>query len=328
MYQRFKPDIDISFVIPCYNSERLVATVIKEIKQVMEQRNNVSYEIITVNDCSPDGVLDVLRELAAYDSKISVIDLAKNMGKHAALMAGYACACGDVVISVDDDGQCPTSELWRLLEPLTNGYDIALAQYPLKKESLIKRFGSRVNDYMARFLIGKPKGLQLSNFSAMKAFICRELLRYNNPYPYIDGLFLRSTSRIANVKMECRKRLEGETGYTFRKSISLWVNGFTAFSVKPLRVATLLGVLFSLTGFLYGLWIILQKVLHPGIAAGYSSMMAILLFIGGMLMLMLGLIGEYIGRIYISINNSPQYVIRETINLSQAGGMVIDDGKN
>ena len=317
MNQQFKSEVDISFIIPCYNSERLIAAVIREIEQIMEQDKSYQYEIITVNDCSPDNVIAVLKKLAAHDPKIKVIDFAKNMGKHAALMAGYSHAHGKIIVSLDDDGQCPVSELWRLVEPLEKGYDIAIAQYPIKKESLFKRFGSRLNDQMARFLIGKPKGLQLSNFSAMKAYICKELLRYDNPYPYIDGLFLRSTSRIANVEMECRERLEGETGYTFRKSFALWINGFTAFSVKPLRIATLTGLICAIIGFIFGIYTIIHKVLNPATLAGYSSLMAVLLFVGGLIMIMLGLIGEYIGRIYISINNSPQYVIRQTINCEE-----------
>lgn len=199
----------------------MIAIVVKEVQDTMSLYPDVPFEIIAFNDSSPDRVYEVLKGLAQGSDSIKIIDFAKNMGKHAALMAGYAYACGDVIVSLDDDGQCPIFELQRLLEPLSNGYDIAIARYPIKKGKFVKRFGSKVNDYMARFLIGKPKELQLSNFSAMKAFICKELLCYNNPYSYIDGLFLRSTSRIANVQMEYRERLEGETGYTFRKSLSL-----------------------------------------------------------------------------------------------------------
>lgn len=305
----------LSFVIPCYNSENTIASVINEIDVIMQQKNEYEYEIIAVNDSSPDNVWYVLENLTKERSNIKAIDLAKNMGKHSALMAGYSYAQGDIIISLDDDGQCPVDRLWDLLEPLEHGYDIVIARYPKKKQSAFKNFGSKVNDLMACFLLNKPKDLKLSNFYAIKRFICKEILRYTNPYPYISGLFLRSTMRIKNVYMEERERILGNSGYTFSKSLKLWLNGFTAFSVKPLRIATIIGFFTSLSGFIFALYVVLRKIYYPNIPSGYSSIMAVQLFIGGVIMLCLGLIGEYVGRIYISLNNSPQYVIRQTKNI-------------
>lgn len=307
----------LSFVIPCYRSEGTIESVVDEINAVMALRPDCDYEIITVNDRSPDGVLEKLRELAGKDRWIKVVDLAKNMGKHAAMLAGYAQVTGDVVVNLDDDGQCPLDRLWDLLAPLEGDYDISIAKYPKKKESRFKRFGSWVNTLMAQMVIGKPKDLAMSNFSAIKRFVCQELMRYQNAYPYVDGLFLRTTSCIANVEMEQRERVSGTTGYTFVKSLKLWVNGFTAFSVKPLRLATVLGFLVAALGFLYGLFIIVRRFLHPEMLVGYSSLMAVILCVGGILMILLGMIGEYVGRIYISINNSPQYVVRGTVNCGE-----------
>lgn len=304
----------ISFIIPCYRSEHTVSAVIDEIVKKVAERSGLECEIIAVNDQSPDKVLEVLKAWAADMPRLKVIDLAKNMGKHAALMAGYAYATGEIIVNVDDDGQCPLDRLWDLLAPLDDGYDVSFAAYRVKKESALKRIGSRMNDLMARVLINKTKGLQITNYSAMKRFVCDEILRYHNAYPYIDGLILRTTSRIANVEMEERDRMSGSTGYTFRKSLSLWINGFTAFSVKPLRFASLLGFFMSIVGFLFSLVVIIRKIVNPSIAIGYSSLMAVLVFVGGMLMIMLGIIGEYVGRIYISINSSPTYVIRQTWN--------------
>lgn len=305
----------LSFMIPCYRSEHIISSVIEEIISIMDEKADYDYEIITINDDSPDDVLSVLRREAERFPMVKVIDLAKNMGKHAALMAGYSKATGDIIVGVDDDGQCPIECLWQLIKPLEQGFDVSIACYPEKKQSKLKNFGSRVNHWMSCILLEKPKQLQMSNFYAMKRFICKEILRYQNPYPYIDGLILRSTRKIQNVDMEERERVSGSSGYTFRKSLSLWLNGFTAFSVKPLRIATVTGAACAFLGFLCGMWVIIRKICYPEILAGYSSMMALLLFIGGMIMLMLGLIGEYIGRIYISINHSPQYVIREMINI-------------
>lgn len=307
--------MNLSFVIPCYHSELTVEGVISEIKSKMLERPDLDYEIIAVNDCSPDRVLDVLKKISIGDSKLKVVDLAKNSGKHAAQLAGYSFVSGEIIVNLDDDGQCPLDRLWDLIKPLENGYDVCYAKYPKKTQSAFKNFGSAINSVMANSLIGKPKDLFISNFSAYKRFVMDEMILYKNPYPYNLGLVLRTTSKIANVEMEERERTAGVGHYTFKRSLKLWLNGFTAFSVKPLRISTVLGAICALIGFVFGVVTIIHKLLNPDMQAGYSSTMAVLLFIGGMIMMMLGMIGEYIGRIYICINNSPQYVIRDTINI-------------
>lgn len=306
----------ISFVIPCYGSEKIIKYVINGIKEKISEREYFDYEIITINDFSPDDVYSVLKNLASEDKKIKVINLAKNFGKHSALMAGFSQATGDYVVSLDDDGQCPIENLWDMIEPLLDDdIDVTVARYVEKKQSKFKNFGSKINSMMSRVLLSKPKELEFANYYAMKRFIVDEILKYENPYPYMEGLILRSSGRIKNVLMEEHDRIEGNGNFNFSKSLSLWVNGFTAFSVKPLRISTLIGVLCAIIGFVYGIVIILRKLIFHNIEIlGYSSIVAILLFIGGLIMLMLGMIGEYIGRIYISINNSPQYVVREYIN--------------
>lgn len=303
--------VRLSFVIPCYRSEKTVSSVVEEIVREMQKNGCREYEILCVNDCSPDHVWDVLKELADRYPCVKSIDLAKNMTRIPALMAGLKNSTGDIMVILDDDGQCPMDRIGDLLDPLFHGYDVSSAKYPEKKQSRFKNFGSRVNQKMTEVLLEKPAELQFSNFLALKRFVVDEILRYENPYPYMTGLILRTTSHIANVEMEERSRLAGTTTYTFKKLISLWMNGFTAFSVKPLRIATMIGVITAALGFLLGLITVIRKMINPSnILAGYSSTMAVILFVGGVLMLMLGMIGEYVGRIYISINRSPQYVIR------------------
>lgn len=163
-------------------------------------------------------------------------------------------------------------------------------------------------------MLGKPKELYLSSYFAVKRFIVDEMLRYTNPYPYVIGLVLRATKNITNVDVKHRERQVGTSGYTIGKLLALWFNGFTAFSIKPLRVATAIGAFSAIAGFLYGIYTIVKKLVNPNVVIGFSSLMSAMVFIGGMVMLMLGIIGEYIGRIYISMNNSPQYVIRECID--------------
>lgn len=307
----------LSFVIPCYRSEKTIEKVIDEIIDTVAQREGYDYEVIAVNDCSPDGVYEVLRRIAAANRRVKVINFAKNMGKHAAVLAGYAAARGDYIVNLDDDYQCPTYELWKLLEPVERDEcDYATAKYTVKKEVWYKRAGSNLNVWMSHIMLGKPMNLRFENFSVMKAFVAKEVIRYRNPYPYLEGLVLRVTRRIKCVPMEQRERGDDNTsGFTLKKSISLVMNGLTAFSVKPLRMASLCGVVFAILGFIMGIVIIVRRLVNPAVPMGYSSMVSILLFSSGLIMLMLGLIGEYLGRIYICINDSPQYVIRETINL-------------
>ena len=306
----------ISFVIPCYASEGSVALVMDEIRQVVGEKPEFDYQIIAVNDCSPDGVMQVLKEQAAADPKVIALDLAKNGGRHNALMCGCHYADGDYVVFIDDDLQCPTDRLWDLMAPLLSGeYDVSIARYPKKKQSGFKNFGSKVNDAVATWLLGKDKNLKFSNFSVMKRFVRDEVVKYTNPYPYLSGLMVRSTGRVCNVEMEERERTIGTGHYNFRRSFALWLNSFTAFSVKPLRLATSCGMICAFLGALMTIYTVVRKLLIPTIAIGYSSIMAMLLFIGGMIMFMLGLIGEYIGRIYISLNNSPQFVVRDSYNV-------------
>lgn len=316
-----------SFIIPCYRSEKLVSKVINEIINTIEPLTG-NYEIIAVNDSSPDNVLGVLKETALSNEKVKVIDLAKNMGKHAAVMAGLSYSTGDYICLLDDDGQCPMDRFWDLFQPLSEGHDIAIAKYTVRKESRFRNFGSRVNDKMSQILIGKPKDLQLSNFVVMKRFLADKILEYKNPYPYLDGLILSATSKIVNVSLENREREGGGSSYTLIKLLHQISNGFTAFSVKPLRIATFLGVLVSVLGFLFGIYIIVKKLIDPDVVAGYTSTIAILLFIGGMIMFLLGIIGEYIGRIYICINNSPQYVVRDTYNMNDVKGETNEKDRN
>jgi len=304
----------ISYIIPCYRSERTLEKVVDEIKSTMLNLKQYEYEIILVNDCSPDQTFETIRTLCENDKTIKGINFSKNFGQHAALMAGFRYCKGDIVICLDDDGQTPADEAWKLIEKIEQGADVVYAKYAHKRHSLVRNFGSRLNDLMARTMLGKPKELYLSSYFAAKSFVVKEMLRYENSYPYVIGLVLRATKKIENVSVNHRERQEGYSGYTLGKLFGLWCNGFTAFSIKPLRIATVIGALSASAGFLYAIYTIVKRLTNPMVPAGFSALMSVILFVGGMLMLMLGLIGEYIGRIYISINNAPQYVIKETIN--------------
>ncbi len=303
----------LSVVIPCYRSEQTIRGVVEELITTMHTRSEMDYEIILVNDSSPDGVWGVIKTLCEENPHIKGICLAKNFGQHSALMAGYRLCTGDYVISMDDDGQSAGNELYRLVDVLETGYDVVYADYPVKKENTFRLLGSDLNSKMNEIMIDKPKGIVPNSYFIARKFIIDEMLRYENAYPYVDGLIFRATKNIGKVEITHRSRESGRTGYTLKKLISLWLNGFTSFSVKPLRMATVCGGLCAVLGMIYGVVIVIQRFFDHSPIVGWSSMMAVLLFVGGMIMIMLGLIGEYIGRIYICMNNSPQYVIREIL---------------
>lgn len=304
----------VSFVIPCYRSSQTIGGVVEEIDTAMKGLAGYKYEIVLINDASPDDTFEVIRTLCAGRRDICGVNLAKNFGQHAALMAGFRHAQGDLVVCLDDDGQTPAGEVGKLLDKLEEGYDVVYAKYAHKQHSLFRNFGSRINDRMTRIMLGKPKELYISSYFVMKKFVAEELIRYENPFPYVIGLVLRTTKKIANVEVTHREREIGTSGYTLGKLLGLWFNGFTAFSIKPLRIATVIGVASACGGFLYGIYTIVKKFVNPAVPVGFSAMMAALVFFCGLILMMLGMIGEYIGRIYISMNNSPQYVIRECVD--------------
>ena len=306
--------LDYSFVIPCYRSENTIEIVVEEIKKEMNLRKDFSYEIILVNDCSPDNVWNVISNLAKNScGTIKAINLAKNFGQHAALLAGYSICSGEYVVSLDDDGQTPLDYLGDLIKEINKGYDVVYAFYEEIKQSAFRRFGTWMAQKMGEIMLEQPRDLKGSSFYIARRFIIEEMIKYKNSYPYLGGLVLRTTRNISCVQTKHRARLEGTSGYSFKSLFSLWLNGFTAFSVKPLEFSTFLGFIFAIIGFVYAIVTIIRRLVGITQVEGWSTIIALLLIIGGMILIMLGLIGEYIGRIYISINNSPQYVIKEII---------------
>ena len=303
----------ISFVIPCYHSEKTLAGVVREIDAAMEGLSGYGYDITMVNDCSGMETWEVISGLCLEKKNRFGIDLARNFGQHAALMAGIRHTKGDIVVCLDDDGQTPADEVGKLLEAIEKGADVAYASYEHKEHSAFRNFGSWVNEKMLETMLDKPRDLYVSSYFAMRRFVADEVLRYQNSYPYLLGLVLRSTKNIVNVPVHHRKREIGSSGYTFGKLLALWMNGFTAFSIKPLRIGTAVGAVCAGISLIYGIYTIVKKLINPAVPMGFSALMTAIIFFGGMTLLMLGLAGEYIGRTYISVNSAPQYVIREEI---------------
>ena len=251
----------LSFVIPCYRSENTITKVVDEIKKTVVTREGFDYEIILVNDCSPDGVWNVISKLADENDNIIGINFAKNFGQHSALLAGYHYCTGDYVVSLDDDGQTPADEVYKLVDKLEEGYDLVYASYGEVHQNPIRRMGSKfakaMSDYMFDIKGDKNQG---SSYYIARKFIIDELIKYENPYPYMGGLHLRVTRNMGFVFVNHRDRMEGQSGYSFKGLINLWLNGFTAFSVKPLRLGSYVGFFFAFLGFVYAIITVIRKL--------------------------------------------------------------------
>jgi len=228
-------------------------------------------------------------------------------------MAAYSKSSGDYIVRMDDDGEHDPKYLFDLIGKLEEGYDYVCAQFINYHHALYKRIGSRFNYWFLTKMMDIPKGSIMSSYNVTKRYVIDEILKYHNPKPYIDGMVWAITTKTASVPIEHGYRYAGESGYDFKKSVSLWLNGVTSFSIKPLRLASLSGFIFAFTGFIIGLIVVIDKLIHPEVAAGWTSLFAMMLFINGFIMIFLGLIGEYVGRAYLISNNIPQFVIREEV---------------
>ena len=301
-----------SVIIPCYNSSHTIREVIEETASVLKELNRTPFEFVLVDDFSPDSgaTISELKRLADDYSFVKVIELAQNAGQHNAIMAALNYAEGDIIVSMDDDMQTHPSQLHILLDEIDKGYDVVYGYYPDKKHSPFRNFGSWFNSETVRILIGKPKDMKASSYWVVRKFVRDYVIQYKHPYAYMQGLFLRTTSNISCVPIEHHERAYGESNYTFKKLLQLWSN-VVGFSVVPLRAARHLGFWLSAGGLIGALWMVIKKLVHPNLQLGYASTMVAIFFFSGVILLFLGLIGEYIGRMFLSMGNAPQYVIKE-----------------
>ena len=300
-----------SIVIPCYNSAPTIRKVVEMTSAELDRSGKTEYEFVLVDDFSPDGgkTLSELISLANDYSFVKVVELAQNSGQHNAVMAGLNHASGDAIIAMDDDLQTHPSQLHFLLEEFDKGFDIVYGYYPEKKHSLFRNFGSYVNYMSVRILIGKPKDMKTSSFWIIRKFVRDYVIQYKSPYTHLQGLFLRTTRNISSVPIKHFEREYGTSNYTFKKLLNLWSN-IMGYSIVPLRLAKYLGGILSLGGLLGALIVIIRKLLIPTTALGWSSVMVAIFFFSGVIMFFLGIIGEYIGRMFLGMNHQPQYVVR------------------
>lgn len=309
-----RPTLKLSVVIPAYGSELTISELVRQLEAVLDEAPRVSgsYEIIIVCDHSPDGTWTVIKQLAATRPKVSGILLRMNAGQHNALMAGFSRATGDVVVTMDDDLQHSPADIPRLLEKIAEGYDVVYARFRNRNHAAWKIAGSRFNNRIAAHLMDKPADMYLSPFRAMKSAIRKDILTYSGPYVYVDGLILSFTRNIASVDVDHFERFAGSSRYGLKKSISLWLKMATSFSLVPLRLTSLMGIVVSGLGFLFAFLLIVQKLTIDVMPVGWASLIVAVLVIGGVQLLALGVLGEYLGRVLLTINSRPQYVIGET----------------
>lgn len=307
-----------SIIIPCYKSAETIEIVVENTAMEMNKMGRTDFEFVLVNDCSPDqGVtIQKLKKLAVTYPYVKVIDLAKNVGQHNAMMAGLRNASGDVFISMDDDMQTRPSELVKMFEAFDKGYDVVYGAFPQKKESLFRLFGSWINKTCAVAFLGRPKELRTSSFWIIRKYVRDSIVEYKGAHSYMLGLILRATSNITQVEVEHFERTSGQSGYTFKTLLKLWSN-IIGFTIKPLRLAMQGGFLISFAAFIAVIILLIRKIIHPGITAGWASMMIGIFFSLGIELLFIGLIGEYVGRTYMHINNEPQYVIKDKMNFTK-----------
>ena len=301
----------LSILIPVYNSEKTIERLVGEL--VAELSPCYPLEVVLVNDCSKDqSEAAGIRLFEKHRDIVRFYSLSKNVGEHNAVMAGLHKATGDYVVIMDDDLQNPVREVIQLVEAAAqNDFDVVYSYYERKRHSLFRNFGSWVNDQAANFLLNKPKDLYLSSFKVVNRFLVDEIIKNRSPFPYIDGLILQVTDRIGKVRVEHLERPEGESGYTLRKLISLWLNMFTSFSVLPLRISTLLGFFFSLLSLVLGGYVIQEKLSHPNLPLGYASLIVAFSFLAGVQLMVVGMVGEYVGRIFLSLNQKPQFTVKK-----------------
>ena len=308
-----------SVIIPCYKSSHTIRQVVELTIEELQKLGKTPFEFVLVDDASPDGgeTLRQLHGLAEDHDSVRIVELASNAGQHNAVMAGLNECAGDVIICMDDDLQTHPSQLHLLIDELNKGYDIVYGYYPEKKHSGFRNFGSWFNHTSVRILIGKPKDMKTSSFWIIRRFVRDYVIQYKNQYTYIQGLFLRTTDNISSVPVEHFDRVYGTSGYTFKKLVSLWSN-VMGFSIVPLRLARNFGAVVALIGIIGAIIVFIRKLMYPAAAIGWSSLMFAIFFFSGMMMLFLGIIGEYLGRMFLSMSNNPQYVVKQVSRKSDA----------
>ncbi len=307
----------VSVVIPCYRSTSALPRLVTELYEILKDHDSV--EIVLVNDASPDegATWNIITELAkahAGQAKRTLIgvDLALNSGEHNAVLAGLRRSTGDAVVVMDDDGQNPPAAVPQLLEHLTPNIDVVYSTFPTKQHNVFRNLGSRFTNWVAGILMNKPKGLYLSSFKVLHRRLVDRIAEYPGSFPYIDGLVFRNTQRYAVVTVEHLARQDGASGYSFTKLMKLYTNMAFGFSILPLRVLTFAGMFIAIAAMIAALVFVAQYFISGVSVQGWTSLSVLVIFFGGLTLLGLGILGEYFGRMYLTITGKQPYVVHQT----------------
>ncbi|MBF0406204.1 MAG: glycosyltransferase family 2 protein [Candidatus Riflebacteria bacterium] len=302
----------VSVVIPCYNSEATISGVVNLAREKLLSLG-YDYEFVLVNDSSRDTTFSEIRKLCTEDKKVKGMDCARNFGQHNAIMAALHHVTGDYVLGMDDDFQTHPSQFPKLLGKLEEGWDVVFAKYQHQKQSLFRSMGTIFTRWTMRVLTDRPKDVYASSFWVARSYVCKEVIHYESQYSYIQGLFFRTTKSITDVEVEHFERAVGSSGYTLKSLIRNWAIVIN-FSITPLHLSTFFGALMGILGVLGGIAIVINKFLDPTLQLGWSSVMVTILLSFGLNLICLGVIGEYLGRLFMTINKTPQFVLREKLN--------------
>ncbi len=304
---------ELSIIIPVYNSEKILENLTNKLIQTLTEKYN-NFEIIFINDASKDNSWKTIQKLCEKNKIIKGINLRKNVGQHNAIFAGLKNCNGKIIVTMDDDGQNLPESIPSLINELNKGFDICYANYKNKKHNFFRKFGSYINNLVASILFDKPYNLVLTSFRCFTSDIKNEILKFQSTYIYLDGLIFSTTSNVSQIYVDHKEREIGKSNYTISKLFGLWFRMAIGFSIVPLRLASTVGILLSITSLVIAVWLIFFRSMSSSIPLGWTSLMVIILFLGGIQLLALGLIGEYLGRTYITINNSTKYSIKNKIN--------------
>jgi len=300
----------ISVCIPVYNGSATIKSLVDDVETHLK---DYELEVILVNDGSPDNSEEICEQISREKSFVKFISLRKNFGENNAVMCALNFSTGDYAVVIDDDFQNPPGEILKLIDTaVADGYDVVYSKYETKKHHWFRNLGSRFHNTIADLLLDKPKGLYLSTFRLIKREIIDEIIRYQGPSPYIDGLVLRVTNNIGSVCVEHKHRAMGESNYTLSKLVEIWLNMFINFSIKPLRMMMFSGMVISLLGFVSAVYFIIEKLfLNPDMPVGFATLIVTILVLSGIQLIFAGLLGEYIGKHYMQANGTPQWIIKK-----------------
>lgn len=306
-------------MVPVYNGAATVPLLVAALAR-LEVPGGL--EIVLVVDGSPDNSLDVCHALCRRDTvALTVINLTRNYGEHNAVMAGLGHARGAYIVTMDDDLQNSANDVLPLLHHTRdNDFDVVYTHYPKKKHAVWRNLGSHFTNWCADRVLDKPQGLYLSSFRCVSAFLARELVRNSGPFPYVDGLIMQATRRIGRLQVDHQPRAGGKSNYTVPRLLRLFLSMLLNFSIVPLRVASLVGFMAAALGGVGLIWVILESVFALRNPQGWASSMFVSMLMNGLQLLVLGIIGEYLGRMFLTVNQRPQFVVRDVERNSKAAG--------